>query len=250
MTLFSSNTGGLFRQPVFLLYKDKVMAKRRMFSLDVIDTDMFLDMSVGSQNLYFHLAMRADDDGFVSSPKKIIKITNATQNDYDILVAKQFVIPFESGVCVIKHWKLHNIIQNDRYKRTIYHQEMASIIQDKNNVYTLDTECIQNVSNVYTQDRLGKDRLGKDSIEYKYNLAYARLLAEGKQTKEFEDKYLISKDEVINIAEQLVNYVASTGKKYKNYKATMHNWIRRKYAKGQNKKQSPELLVLSGKVIN
>lgn len=137
------------------------MAKRRMFSLDVIDTDMFLDMSVGSQNLYFHLAMRADDDGFVSSPKKIVKITNASQNDYDILIAKSFVIPFESGVCVIKHWKMHNLIQKDRYKETIYYKEMASISQDENNVYTMDTECIQDVYKMEPQVRLGKERLGK-----------------------------------------------------------------------------------------
>ena len=141
------------------------MAKRRMFSLDVIDTDMFLDMSVGSQNLYFHLAMRADDDGFVSSPKKIIKITNATQNDYDILIAKKFVIPFENGVCVIKHWKLHNLIQKDRYKKTIYSEEMASISQDNNGVYNMYPECIQDVSKMEPQVRLGKVRLGKGSQE-------------------------------------------------------------------------------------
>ena len=226
------------------------MAKRRMFSLDVIDTDMFLDMSVGSQNLYFHLAMRADDDGFVSSPKKIVKITNATQNDYDILIAKQFVIPFETGVCVIKHWKLHNIIQKDRYKKTIYHKEMASISQDESCAYILDTNCIQDVSKMETQVRLGKVRLGKVRLGEKHNLAYARLLTEGKNTKEFQDKYLMSKDEVIDVAEQLVNYVTSTGKKYKDYKATMHNWIKRKSADNNKSKKSPEVLVLSGKVIN
>jgi hypothetical protein len=242
------------------------MAKRRMFSLDVIDTDMFLDMSVGSQNLYFHLAMRADDDGFVSSPKKIIKITNATQNDYDILIAKQFIIPFETGVCVIKHWKLHNIIKNDRYKKTIYHQEMASISQDENNVYNLEPNWNQTGTKLEPQVRLGKDRLGKDRLgntqqmfndgltdvkQKNYNLDYARKLVEGKDTQEFEDKYSISQDIVIDIAEELVNYVASTGKRYKDYKATMHNWIKRKLGNRKtNARQSPELLVLSGKVIN
>lgn len=140
------------------------MAKRRMFSLDIIDTDMFLDMSVGSQNLYFHLAMRADDDGFVASPKKILKITNATQNDYDILIAKQFVIPFETGVCVIKHWKIHNLVRSDRYKKTMYDQEMACIKQDNNGVYRLDTKWQPNDNQMEPQDRLGKDRLGKDRL--------------------------------------------------------------------------------------
>ena len=86
------------------------MAQRRMFSLKVIDTDEFLDMPQSSQLLYFHLAMRADDDGFVSNPKKIMKITGSGDDDAKVLTAKNFIIPFESGVCVIRHWRIHNYI--------------------------------------------------------------------------------------------------------------------------------------------
>jgi hypothetical protein len=79
-----------------------------MFSLDIVDTDAFLEMPVSTQNLYFHLAMRADDDGFVSSPRKIIKTVNASSDDFRILLSKNYLIPFENGICVIKHWRIHN----------------------------------------------------------------------------------------------------------------------------------------------
>jgi hypothetical protein len=127
-----------------------------MFSLDVIDTDAFLEMPSTTQNLYFHLGMRGDDDGFVSSPKKIMKVVNASEDDMKILLAKQFVIPFDSGVCVIKHWRIHNYIQNDRYKETRCLAEKKRLsIQD--DVYILDTNPKQSVSGTEPQVRLGKD---------------------------------------------------------------------------------------------
>lgn len=142
------------------------MANRRMFSLKIIDTDLFLDMPVSSQLLYFHLSMRADDDGFVSSPKKIIKMVNCSEDDFKILMAKNFVIPFESGICVIKHWKIHNYIQNDRYNKTMYQHEKQALV-DIDGTYEIDdsvntdTECIQDGYKPDTQVRLGKVRLGK-----------------------------------------------------------------------------------------
>lgn len=154
-----------FRQRTFLLYKDTYMATRRMFSLEVIDTDLFLSMPNSAQSLYFHFGMRADDDGFVSSPKKILKFVEAKEDDLKILIAKQFIIPFESGVVVITHWKLNNQIQKDRYKNTIYREEMALLSQNENGVYNLDTLCIQSVSKMETQVRLGKGSLGKERID-------------------------------------------------------------------------------------
>ena len=136
-----------------------------MFSLEVIDTDLFLSMPNSAQSLYFHFGMRADDDGFVSSPKKILKFVEAKEDDLKILIAKQFIIPFESGVVVITHWKLNNQIQKDRYKNTIYREEMALLSQNKNGVYNLDAECIQSVSKMETQVRLGKGSLGKERID-------------------------------------------------------------------------------------
>lgn len=133
------------------------MAKRRMFSLDIIDTDLFMEMPQSSRLLYYELCMRADDDGFVSSPKKIMKMVGCNEDDFRVLTTKQFIIPFDTGIVVIKHWKIHNYIQKDRYKETIYLDEKSKLNQEKNGMYT---KCIQDG---YT----GKDRLelGKVSIE-------------------------------------------------------------------------------------
>ena len=116
------------------------MANRRMFSLDVIDTDKFMDMPLSAQALYFHLGLRADDDGFVASPKKIMKIVDCKQDDMKVLIAKGYVIPFESGLIVIRHWKMHNYIQTDRYRKTkhVVERERLELV---NNVYKLDTKC-------------------------------------------------------------------------------------------------------------
>lgn len=136
------------------------MANRRMFSLDVVDTDIFLDLPISSQALYFQLGMRADDDGFVSSPKKITAMIGANRDDLKLLVAKGFVIALDDGIVVIRHWKQNNYIQSDRYKKTIY-QRQLSALSSNNGIYEMDTECIQTVSETYPQDRLGKDNIGK-----------------------------------------------------------------------------------------
>lgn len=155
------------------------MAERRMFAKTIIDSDAFLDMPLSTQALYFHLSMRADDDGFVNNPKKIQRMIGASDDDLKLLAAKKFVVLFESGVVVIKHWKIHNYIQKDRYKPTIYKEERSLLSIKENNAYTLsgnplnldnsrmDTECIHNGYQMDTQYRLGKDRieLGKDSID-------------------------------------------------------------------------------------
>lgn len=138
------------------------MAERRMFAKTIIDSDAFLDMSVTAQLLYFHLSMRADDDGFVNKPKSIMRMIGASQGDAEMLVNKKFIIPFESGVVVIKHWKIHNYIAKDRYKETTYKDERATLMLDENNAYTT---CIQPVYGMDTQDRLGKERIGKDRLD-------------------------------------------------------------------------------------
>ena len=92
------------------------MAERRMFAKSIIDSDAFLDMPMSARLLYYDLSMRADDDGFVNSPKKIMKIVGASVDDMNILIARKFILDFESGVIVIKHWRIHNYIRIDRYK--------------------------------------------------------------------------------------------------------------------------------------
>lgn len=148
------------------------MAERRMFAKTIIDSDAFLDMPLSTQALYFHLSMRADDDGFINNPKKVQRMVGCADDDLKVLIAKNFIIPFESGIVVIKHWKIHNYIQSDRYKPTMYQEEMKVLEVKKNRAYTLgipdgsqlETKCIHDVSNSETQDRLGKDRIGKVSL--------------------------------------------------------------------------------------
>ena len=142
------------------------MASKRMFAKQIIDSDAFLDMSLSTQALYFHLCMRADDDGFVNNPKRIMRLLGSGDDELKLLIAKKFLIPFESGVVVIKHWKIHNYIQSDRYKPTAYQDELKQLGLKENKAYTLmDTNCIQNVSSLDTQTRLDKTRLDKNSID-------------------------------------------------------------------------------------
>lgn len=150
------------------------MAERRMMAKSVIDTDAFLDMPVSTQNLYFHMLLRADDDGFIASPKGILRIIGSSDDDLKLLLAKQYLFRFESGVVVIKDWKIHNYIQSDRYKPSLQpERELLTITANKeytltnSDVSNMDTECIQNVSIGKVRlgkVRLGKARLGKNNI--------------------------------------------------------------------------------------
>ena len=137
------------------------MAERRMFAKTIIDSDAFIDMPLSTQALYFHLSMRADDEGFINNPKKIQRMIGASDDDLKVLVMKRFIIPFESGIVVIKHWKIHNYIQKDRFKPTVYAEEKKMIEVKGNGAYT---ECIQGVSKVETQVSIGKDSVGQFSL--------------------------------------------------------------------------------------
>lgn len=137
------------------------MAERRMFTKRITESDSFLDMPSSTQMLYFHFSMNADDDGFVNNPKKIQKMCGASDDDFKLLIAKSFIILFDSGIIVIKHWKMHNYIQADRYRPTDYVEEKSMLGIKSNKAYTLDvskmdTECIQN-------GYIGKVSIGKDS---------------------------------------------------------------------------------------
>jgi len=146
------------------------MAERRMFAKTIIDSDAFLDMPLSTQALYFHLSMRADDEGFVNNPRKICRMIGANDDDIRVLSSKKFIIPFDSGVVVIKHWRIHNYIQTDRFHATVYKEERAQLEVTENKAYTLSKEpCIQDGYKPDT-DRIqngypGKVRLGKDSID-------------------------------------------------------------------------------------
>lgn len=148
------------------------MAQRRMFSRKITDTDKFIEMPATTQNLYFHLNMNADDEGFVDRVSIIQRMIGASGDDLKLLIAKGFVIPFESGVVVIRHWRIHNYIQADRFQPTIHQNEKSQIEYDETKTANFKRlgECIQNVYKADTQVRLGKDRLelelDKDRLDH------------------------------------------------------------------------------------
>lgn len=137
------------------------MANRRMVSLKVIDTDDFLDMPQSSQYLYYNLLTRADDDGFLGNPKRIMRMIGCNDDDMKILSAKGYVIPFDKGVCVIRHWRIHNLIRSDRYTETEYLEEKEKIVEI-NGRYEEKHNVIPNGNQMEPQVRLGKVRKGKD----------------------------------------------------------------------------------------
>lgn len=142
------------------------MAERRMFTQKIIDSDAFLDMPLSTQCLYFHLSMRADDDGFVNNPKKIQRVIGASDDDLKILLTKRFLLGFESGVVVIKHWRMHNILRKDRYNPTQYQEEYEQLTLKDNGSYTenntLVTNWQPNGNQMATQDSIGKVSIDKN----------------------------------------------------------------------------------------
>ena len=147
------------------------MASRRMFSISIVDSDAFLDMPLSTQALYFHLSMRADDDGFLDNAKKIMRMIGSAQNEIEILLKKRFILSFDGGVVVIKHWKMHNYIRGDRCTPTKYQDELNQLKIKENNSYTDNVqEDVRQMSGRCQADvrqmvDAGKDRLGKVSIE-------------------------------------------------------------------------------------
>ena len=139
------------------------MAERRMFSKSVIDSDAFMDMPLSAQALYFHLAIRADDDGFLGNPKMVMRMICASEDDLKLLIAKNFIITFGSGVIVITHWKMHNYIRTDRYKETIHKDEKELLSLKNNGMYTIGIPSDNQMSyQPDTQVRSGKDSIGKN----------------------------------------------------------------------------------------
>ena len=206
------------------------MAEKRMFSKTIIDSDAFLDMPLSTQSLYFHLSMRADDEGFINNPKKIQRMIGSSDDDLKLLIAKRFLIMFESGVIVIKHWKIHNYIQNDRFKETVYLDEKSQLRLKENKAYTLlDTNCIQNVSgNVYSlepQIRLDKNSIDKNIyMDLKF---IDNVIEKVKITQEQYDKLKTkyAKDLLHNQIVALDNYIVNgKGSKYKDHYRTLNTW--------------------------
>lgn len=233
------------------------MAERRMFAKTIIDSDAFLDMPMSARLLYYDLGMRADDDGFINSPKKIMRMTGASNDDMNILIMRKFLIPFDSGVVVIKHWRINNYLRNDRYTETKYLEEKSNLEVDKNGSYTAknNTGIPVGIPMVSTgKVRLGKDSIGKDSIEKNIGDADAPHTQEetiipnetgdaaGKKRKKFikptvEEIEAFAKEQNLrNLdAQYFYDYYESNGwmvgkNHMKDWKATAKNWNRRQFS--------------------
>jgi len=202
-----------------------------MFSIDIVGSDAFLDLPYSAQCLYFQLGMRADDDGFVGNPKTIQRIAGTKASDLELLVKKRFLLQFPSGVVVIKHWKINNQIQKDRYTPTVYTEEYQSLYTKDNKAYTeMDKGCIQSVSEMDTQISIDKDRLDKDRLD-------KNRIGEEKHAHGFFANVLLTESELEKLAEEipdyneyiekLSHYIESHGKKYKSHYATILAWHRK-----------------------
>ena len=214
-----------------------------MFTKKITESDAFLDMPSSTQMLYFHFSMNADDDGFVNNPKKIQKMCGASDDDFKLLIAKSFIILFDSGIIVIKHWKMHNYIQADRYRPTDYVEEKSMLGIKSNKAYTLDvskmdTECIQN-------GYIGKDSIGKVSID-KNSIDKD---SKGESVREEKAKrfYPPTLDEVKQYCEErknnidpmaFIDFYSSKGwmigkNRMKDWKAAVRTWERKRKEKSQ-----------------
>lgn len=218
-----------------------------MFSLKIVDSDLFLDMPLSSQCLYFHLSMRADDDGFVNNPKKIIKIIGANEDDLKILIAKGFVIVFDQGIIVITHWKINNYIRKDRYKPTMYIEQKQQLYQTENGAYISEEKVGCHLVNQRLssgQPSIGKGRLDKVSIDKgreesttppdsKTYGEYQNIILTDEQYKALQEKLQGHTDTMI---EKLSRYIKSTGKTYQDHYVTILNWYEQDKDKLSQKK--------------
>ena len=216
------------------------MAERRMFAKTIIDSDAFLDMPTSARLLYYDLGMRADDDGFVNSPKKIIRMTGASDDDLSVLIAKKFIIPFENGIVVIKHWRIHNYIRKDTYNETAYKEEKAMLILDENKSYKLvESERIQPVDEPSTQVRLGKVSIGKDRLDNNIPASEEKsstASAKANKHKYGEYKNVLLKDEELQklqkeyqnweeLIKYLDEYIEMKGYKAKSHYLCIKKWV-------------------------
>ena len=193
------------------------MANKRMFSLSVVDTDNFIEMPISSRLLYYELGMRADDDGFVDSVKKILAFTGLKEDDLKVLITKKFLIPFESGVIVIRHWRLNNYLQKDRYKETIYQEEKSQLEVDNTNVYSLYTECKHSI------DKNSIDKNSCNSIMEFYNNNIGSITP---YQLEILESYLKDmEEEVIILA--MKKSVEANKRNIQYIKAILNNWIKK-----------------------
>lgn len=265
-----------------------MMAEKRMFTQKIIDSDAFLDMPLSTQALYFHLNMRADDDGFVNNPKRIQRTIGASEDDLKLLIAKRFVIAFENGVIVIKHWRMHNTLKKDRYSPTQYQEELAMLEVKPNKAYTekripepewnrsgsklesiwiqtgtnAEPEWNQNGTKTEPQYSIGKYSIDKNSIDIDICASNDAPPPEKKHKKKrftkptLEEVRFYCAERGNNVdPQQFMDHYDSNGWKVgkndmKDWKAAVRTWERNEYESGKNNSESaPEPKLKLGEYI-
>ena len=199
------------------------MAEKRMFSNKVIETDSFLEMPDSTQNLYFHLSMNADDDGFVAKPKSIMRMTGKKEDDMRLLITKSFIIPFESGVIVIKHWRINNYLRADRYKETIYREEKQQLSINEKGEYELGipvgipvvdpnksiSNTNTNTNNIYNN----KEKFGE----------YQNVFLKDSEFEKLKQDY--GEEETNKAITFLDEYIEMKGYKAKSHNLALRKWV-------------------------
>lgn len=229
------------------------MAEKRMFTKIITESDLFLDMPLSAQCLYFHLNMEADDDGFIDSVKRIKRMIGASDDDLKLLIAKQFIIPFESGVIVIKHWRLHNTLRKDRYKETIHIDEKEQLQENEDKSYSMVANWLPNGCQMVAIDKnsIDKNSIEKNSIEE--NREEKESCTPKTKSKHTSKRFIKpSVDEIkdycgqndINIdCEYFYDYYEMRGwycgkSKMKDWKSAVRNWNRNNYSNSNKKNAS------------
>lgn len=195
------------------------MAQKRMFDKTITNADEFIEMPISSQVLYFHLSMNADDDGFINNWKGIMRMIGTKEDDLKVLIAKQFIIPFDSGVIVIKHWRINNFLRKDRHVNTKFQKELSMLDTNDSQEYVWLTN---------GQPSIDKKRIDKNRL---YNMGFT------KPTLEEVKNYCKERNNGIN-PEHFIDFYESKnwmiGKnKMKDWKAAIRTW------EGRNKKEVP-----------
>lgn len=233
------------------------MAQKRMFTMKIVDSDAFLDMPLSSQCLYFHLNMRADDDGFVGNPKKIMRMIGASDDDMKLLILKKFILIFENNIVVIKHWWIHNTLIKDRYHETTYIDEKNQLKIKDNHAYSLDdgtpinvnemlTDCTTNCKQDVNRNldlnlglnldlNLDKDNTPKTKKITEPKKAYGEYQNVFLSDTEYNDLISVyGENQIKAIIEKMSCGIMAKGYKYKNYKAAIKNWLKNDFNTNNN----------------
>lgn len=190
------------------------MAEKRMFTQKIVDSDAFLDMPLSTQALYFHLNMRADDDGFVNNPKRIQRTVGASDDDLKVLIAKRFLLCFENGIIVIKHWRMHNALRKDRYKETQYSKQLSLLEVKENGAYTekktdadtMATIWQPNGNQMTPQYSIGKNSIDKysvDVVEGNDNQSDTDYTDPDNKLELFKGKVMLSENQIADLLDKM-----------------------------------------------